>query len=378
MKRSLVRTLVALVALWSWAPVSGSGAAEAALSPAAVPELAVSSVRGGLEHPWDLAFTPDGTMVVTERPGRIWARLPDGTTRQLTADLSDLFVSGETGLMSVEPDPGFSANRRLYTCQGREGPEGRSVAVVAWVADPGWTRLDRVADPLVGGLPATSGRHGGCRLRFGADFALYVGTGDAADADNPQNLASLGGKVLRVDPANGLPPPDNPFLNVPGSDPRLFTAGHRNVQGLALRPGTTQMWAVEHGPDRDDEINLQQGGGNYGWRPGPGYDESVPMTADGVPAVWSSGVPTVATSGATFLVGPAWGDWEGALAVAELRGAALEIFTLQGDAIVASTRPAALAGTFGRLRTPRLGPDGALYVTTDNGGDDQVLRIAPA
>jgi aldose sugar dehydrogenase len=100
--------------------------------------------------------------------------------------------------------------------------------------------------------------------------------------------------------------------------------------------------------------------------------------AGGVPAKWSSGAPTVATSGATFLVGSAWGAWQGALAVAELRGAALEVFQLQGDSIVASTKPAALAGTFGRLRTPRLGPDGSLYITTDNGGgNDQVLRVTP-
>jgi aldose sugar dehydrogenase len=342
----------------------------------AQPNLAISSVFGGLDHPWDLAFAADGTMVVTERPGRISVRLPDGTTRQLVADLSDLFVSGETGLMSIELDPNFATNRRLYTCQGEVGP---TVQVVAWVADPGWTRLDRVADPLVGGLPSTSGRHGGCRLRFGPDDALFVGTGDAADSNNPQNLASLGGKVLRVDRNTGGAAPGNPFATTAGADPRIFSYGHRNVQGLAWRPGTFEIWEVEHGPTRDDEVNLLQAGGNFGWAPGPGYDESVPMTfAGGVPARWSSGAPPVATSGATFLTGAAWGGWEGALAVAELRGTALEIFQLQGDAIVASTKPAALAGTFGRLRTPRMGPDGALYVTTDNGGNDQVLRIAPS
>ena len=206
-----------------------------------------------------------------------------------------------------------------------------------------------------------------------------MGTGDAADPGNPQNLASLGGKVLRIDPATGAAAPGNPFTTTPGADPRILTYGHRNVQGLAVRPGSGQVWSAEHGPTRDDEINLLQAGGNYGWAPGPGYDENVPMTfAGAVAAKWSSGSPTVATSGATFLVGRQWGAFEGALAVGELRGVALEIFQLQGDDVVGSNRPAGFIGNLGRLRTPRMGPDGALYLTTDNGGNDQVLRITPS
>lgn len=341
------------------------------------PNLTVSGLIGGLTNPWDIAFAPDGTMFLTERPGRLSVRLPDGTFHQLNADMSDLFVAGETGLMGIEVDPNFATNRRIFTCQGRVGP---SVQVVAWVVDAGYTQAVRSADPLVGGLPSTSGRHGGCRPRFGPDGYLWIGTGDATTGSNPQNLASLGGKVLRVDPQTGRPAPGNPFVGIPGADPRIYTYGHRNVQGLAPRPGTNQMWAVEQGPDRDDEINLLQPGGNYGWNPVPGYNEAVPMTFDGgVPARWSSGFPTVAPCGGTFITGAAWGRWDGALAVGELKAQLLRIFLLNGDNIVDSRAPGQLIGTYGRIRTPRMGPDGSLYLTTDNGGgSDWVLRITPS
>lgn len=361
---------------------NASGAADLAASygeatvvaPPAVPGLTVDVIAAGLTNPWDVAFTPDGTMLVTERPGRLSVRLPDGTFRPLTADLSDLLVSGETGLMGIEVDPGFAANRRFYTCQGRVGP---SVQVVAWTVDAAYTTATRVADPLVGGLPSSGGRHGGCRPRIGADGALWIGTGDAAVGTNPQDVTSLGGKVLRVDPATGQGLPGNPFVGG-GGDPRIYSFGHRNVQGLAVRPGTAEMWAVEQGTDRDDEVNLLQPGGNYGYDPVPGYNEAVPMTfAGGVPARWSSGFPTLALSGGTFLSGAGWGAWNGALVAGALKNQSLRVFVLQGDSVVDVQSPPELAGTYGRLRTPRLGPDGSLYVTTDNGGGDLILRVTP-
>ncbi len=200
------------------------------------PGLDVTPAHSGLDHPWDVAFAPDGTAVLTERPGRLSAILPDGTFRPLAADLSDLFVAGETGLLGVAVDPAFTSNRRIYTCQGALGP---SIQVVAWVVDAGWTRADRVASPVVGGLPSISGRHGGCRLLVGPDGQLWIGTGDAAVGSTPQDLTSLGGKVLRVDPATGGGSAGNPFAASP--DPatrRIWSYGHRNVQGLAVRPGT--------------------------------------------------------------------------------------------------------------------------------------------
>ena len=289
------------------------------------PNLQISTVLSGLSNPWDVAQAPDGTLLVTERAGRLTARLPDGSTRALAADFGDLFVSGETGLLGLEIDPAFASNRRIYTCQGAPGP---SVKVVAWVVDGGWTQVTRATDPLVGGLPSSSGRHGGCRLRITPDGSLWVGTGDAAVGSTPQNLNSLGGKVLRVNRFTGAAAAGNPAL---GGDPRIVSYGHRNVQGLAVRPAYNDVWVAEHGPDRDDEVNQIILGGNYGWNPVPGYNEAVPMTDFGafpgaVPARWASGAPTLAVSGADFLRGRAWNVWQGGLAVATLKNSTLRLF----------------------------------------------------
>ena len=341
----------------------------------APPDLRVATLVSGLSIPWDFAFTPDGTMLFTQRRGVLSSRLADGTVQTIDADFGDLFARGETGLMGIVVDPRFASNRRFYTCQGHTGPE---IQVIAWSIDAAYTQATRVADPLIGGLPATSGRHGGCRLRFGPEGYLWIATGDAASGTVPQDLASLGGKVLRVDASTGAGAPTNPF-----APSRVYTYGHRNVQGLALRPGTSQMWSVEHGPSVDDEINRLVAGRNYGWDPVPGYNESVAMTdlakyPEAVEAKWSSGSPTLATSGGIFLDGEQWGVWEGRLAVAALKDRKLRLFEFTPDgAFVSQVIVSELDGAFGRLRTPMMGPDGALYVSTSNGGgSDRILRIA--
>ena len=341
------------------------------------PAITVVELVSGLSIPWGIAFTPDGTMLFTQRSGVLSARLTDGTVQTVTADFSDLRARGETGLMGIVVDPGFASNRRFYTCQGHTGPE---IQVIAWTLNVDHTAATRVADPLVGSLPAASGgRHGGCRLRFGPQGYLWIATGDAASGTVPQNLSSLGGKVLRVDASTGTAAPGNPL------ETRVYTYGHRNVQGLARRPGTNQMWSVEHGPSIDDEINLLVKGGNYGWNPVPGYNESVPMTdlaqfPDAVEAKWSSGDPTLATSGGIFLDGDDWDEWEGRLAVATLKASELHIldFTANGTFVSQVVVPA-LDGAYGRLRTPIMGPDGALYLTTSNGGGrDKILKVVPS
>ena len=362
----------------------GAGKAASAVLALAVAEqepvldLSVHEFVSGLSIPWGLAFAPDGTMLFTQKSGLLRARLTDGTIRPVTADFHDLFVSGETGLMAIVVDPDFATNRRFYTCQGHTGTE---VQVIAWTIDATYAAASRADDPLVGGLPSR-GRHGGCRLRFGPQGYLWIATGDAAIGTNPQNLSSLGGKVLRVDATTGTGAPGNPFP----SSPLIYSYGHRNIQGLALRPGTAQMWSVEHGPSRDDEINLLVSGGNYGWDPAlaHGYDESVPMTdrvkfPDAVEAKWSSGDNTLATGGGIFLEGDEWGRWEGRLAVASLKDMTLRVFEFAADGtLLSEVIVDSLEDTYGRLRTPMLGPDGALYVSTSNGGSrDKILRVAP-
>ena len=345
-----------------------------------MPRLTVTTLASNLTIPWDLDFTPDGTMLFTERAGKLSARLTDGTVQAVTAALGDVYAVGESGLMAIVVDPDFTTNRRFYTCQAHTGPE---VQVIAWTIDSGYTAATRAADPLVGGIPAkaNSGRHSGCRLRFGPDGHLWVATGDAATASTPQDKNSLGGKVLRVNPSTGAGVAGNPFA----AAPQIYSFGHRNIQGLALRPGTRQMWVVEHGPTTDDEINLLASGGNYGWdptRPGSTYYEGVPMTdltkfPGAVPAKWSSGRPTLATSGGIFLEGDGWRGWEGRLAVASLKDRSLRLFEFNsGGDLVSEVHVSSLSNSYGRLRTPMLGPDGALYLTTSNGSAaDRILRV---
>ena len=338
----------------------------------------------GLTVPWDLGFTPDGRMLFTERRGVLKARLTDGAVQEIAADFDDLFVHGHTRLLALVADPNFASNRRFYTLQGHTG---REMQVIAWTIDANYTTATRVADPLVGGMPVGIGRlHSGGRLLFGPQGYLWIAVGEGYSGTAPQDLSSLGGKVLRIDSQTGAAAPGNPF-----ESSLVYVYGFRNPQGLALRPSTNQVWLVDHGPAYDDEINLLVAGDNYGWNPVPdegaqdSYDETTtPMTdvvkfPDAVEAKWTSRDLSIAPSGGTFLEGDDWEDWEGRLAVAALNTQSLRIFefTSSGDYVSHVVVPELLA-TYGRLRSPVLGPDGALYITTSNEEreKDRIFRVS--
>ena len=349
----------------------------------AAPRLKVRTVVAGLENPWDVKPIGGGSLLVTERDKARLSVVRNGTRRTVRFPRSRVWVSGETGLMSLAVDPRFRQTRHFWTCQGWKANGGQDVRVSVWKLSAS-ARRARLVRHVVTGIPTTSGRHGGCRLLLdsGSD-ALYIGTGDAADPANPRNLTSLGGKVLRVHRLTGAAMADNPYAAA--SDPRqrlVFTYGHRNVQGLAQRPGDGAVVSVEHGSYRDDEVNALTPGADFWWNPGPGYDESVPMTDQGLPgqqtdAIWSSGTPTIATSGAAWTSGSAWGEYASALAVATLGGERM-IFIRFDEALrqVDVSTPAAMR-RYGRLRSVTSLPNGDLLVTTSNGVDDRVLRVSP-
>ena len=343
-----------------------------------LPQIQTEVVASDLRIPWDIESLPDGSLVVTERPGGLVRIQPDGSAIQVNLDLSDLYVSGETGMMGLAIDPDFTDNRRIYTCQGHQEP--REIQVIAWTFDSTLTQVSRVQDPLVGGLPLQTGRHGGCQLEFGSDGFLFIGTGDSASGSEPQDLTSLGGKVLRVDPLTGLAPPSNPFAGSTDPNTRLvYSYGHRNVQGLGLRPSSGDMWSVEHGPDRDDEVNRLVPGGNAGWDPVPGYNERVPMTnlglANAYPAAFSTGAPALALSGGDWVNDRAWGPLNGALGVAALKNQTLRFLFFNGEGLYLGQR-LILDGEFGRLRAVHQSPDGSVYVSTST-GNDRVVRLTP-
>lgn len=349
----------------------GSGGCGAASSPQGI-RLEVEDLIVGLDKPWDIAWLPNGNALVTERPGRLDVFVDGPNAPPFVFSFDDVVARGEGGVMGLEVDPEFATNGYVYVCTTSNAGGANDVRLVRLtLATP---EGDAVVDrrDIVTGMPYSTGRHSGCRPRFGPDGFLWVGTGDAAIGTTPQDDRSLGGKVLRID-RDGLAASGNP------SGLRWYSKGHRNIQGMAFRSDGLGM-SAEHGPSVDDEINLLVPG-NFGWDPVPGYDESVPMTdldkfPGAVEAVWSSGSPTLALSGAAFIEGEDWGEWNGALAVATLKAQHLHVYVVDSGGNV--TREARVIGDQGRLRSPRLGPDGLLYLTTDGGdGGGKVLRVTP-
>ena len=260
--------------------------------------------------------------------------------------------------------------------------------VVRWVVNSSVTGLSNRTD-IVTGINYSSGRHAGCRPRFKpGTLQLYVGTGDAATGSFPQNPWSLAGKILRVD-GNGVGIPGNPGGVY---DPRIYSWGHRNVQGIAFQAGTGSGLSVEHGTDVDDEVNWIVPG-NFGWNPdngAGGYDESTPMTRPGgIGAVWRSGdslTPpsnpgvTIAPSGATFLSGRQWKGWNGAVAVAVLKDMQLRIMLPNSMGLIGGNNFVAnLGGSVPRLRSAVEGPDGRLYIATDDDSPTGAIwRVTPS
>lgn len=335
-------------------------------------DLQVEDFITGLDKPWDIAWLPNGTVLVTERPGRVNVYLDGPDAGPVVIPLTDVVARGEGGVMGLEVDPSFASNGYVYVCTTSSAgadDDVRLVRLTLRVPDG-----DQVIDrrDIVTGMPYSTGRHSGCRPRFGPDGNLWVGTGDAAIGTTAQDDASLGGKVLRID-RDGVAVADNP------SGLRWLSKGHRNIQGIAFRSDGVGV-STEHGPDVDDEINLLVAG-NFGWDPIPGYNESVPMTdlekfPDAIEAVWSSGSPTLALSGATFIEGDAWGNWNGVLAVATLKAQHLHIYVVDSEGKVSGEER--VIRDEGRLRSPRQGPDGLLYITNDGGsGSGKVLRVTP-
>lgn len=333
------------------------------------PALTETIVRTGLRIPWDLAFAPDGRMVVTERVGNIlvYASRDPGAALLSNTAVAGVRAEGEAGLMSIELDPAFASNGLLYVCVS--------------VTDEGQWRNQVLRYRMQGNAPVfdayvirrgmlANSNHDGCRIRFGPDGKLWVTMGDAGSSSRAQDPNSLNGKVLRVN-SDGSIPTDNPIMPGAAARSAVYTMGNRNPQGLTFQPGTGTPFEVEHGDSTHDEINILVSGGNYGY--------PIVRGSDGpggyLDPAWSSGTITIATSGADFATGASWGTWDGSLFVAQLKDADLRRFTVSGG--VATQQEILLDNKYGRLRTVRLGPDGSLYVTTSAGTGDRVIRLTP-
>ena len=381
--RTMLGSLALVLALPA-AAVAAGGHEPGSTAARTTPALQVVRVVEGLDHPWDVKVLPDGALLFTERDRARLSTYANGQRQTVAFPSGRIWVSGETGLMSLEVDPDFVTNRRVDTCSGwQRNGGGHDVRVSAWRLSKDETRA-RHLDTLVSGFPTSTGRHGGCRLLITRNGSLLVGTGDAAETRNPQDLHSLGGKTLRLDRMTGRPWPTNPWRHADNPRKRYVqTYGHRNVQGLAQRRDGS-LWNVEQGTYRDDEVNKLVNGGNSGWQPGPGYDESPPMTDQSLPgrqinARWSSGDPTLATSGGTFVYGAAWGRYAGTLAVCALKASRVVFLKFDTDGHLRSATAPSSLQQYGRIRSATLTPDHDLLLTTDNGGgSDVILRVTPS
>jgi glucose/arabinose dehydrogenase len=329
----------------------------------------VETVLTGLEVPWSLNFAPDGRLFVTERPGRVRIVTLGGAS-ELALSLDGVFVQGEAGLLGLALDPEFAQNHFVYLYYSASVPGGGVNRVVRYREVN--SRLgERLV--LLDNIPAAQ-IHDGGRLRFGPDGLLYASAGDAADANNAQDVASLAGKILRLN-RDGTTPRDNRF-----SSP-VFTYGHRNPQGFDWHPTSGEIWESEHGNNGNDEVNAIRTGLNFGW---PRIEGASTMSGMEAPITFFS--PSIAPSGASFYRGQRVPQFVNNFFVATLRGMHLLRLTVDPSARRVTAQERLLEGTFGRLRDVVSGPDGYLYFCTNNrdgrgnpmSGDDRVLRIVPA
>ncbi len=370
----LVVLLLAGVAAWvSWSPPVTKQQAEQRGNQDVT--LKAETVLAGLQNPWDVAFLPSGTLVFSERGGQV-SKLVDGQ-RVVIHRIADVQARGEGGLTGMALDSDFATNNYMYTCYNSTAGD---VRVVRWKLSDAATELSGPT-PIVTGIPSNaSGRHSGCRIKSGKDGTLWIGTGDAAQSSHPQDLQSLGGKILRVT-RDGHPVEGN----ITSGDTRIFNYGHRNVQGIALFDEPVDGvygYSIEHGSGVDDEVNLIRAG-NFGWDPLPPYDESVPMTdkakfPEAIGAIWRSGDATVAPSGGGIIRGEQWGEYDGSLAMAVLKDQHLRILKFDAEGGYSLTSEEVFfQRDFGRLRSATMGPDDSLYLTTDNSFDDKIIKVTP-
>jgi glucose/arabinose dehydrogenase len=340
--------------------------------------IKVETVAEGLVNPWGLEILPDGRFLVTERPGRLRIVERNGTLSAPIAGLPQIAARGQGGLLDVALDPGFARNRTIYISFSEPGEGGSGTSVLR--ARLGTGRLDSVRviyrqQPKVG-----SSSHFGSRVIVAPDGKLFITQGDRASYRNEaQNLGSLIGKIVRINP-DGTIPSDNPFVRRQGARPEIWSYGHRNVQAAALDP-SGRLWTVEHGARGGDELNHPEAGKNYGWPViSYGRDYSGATIGEGTAKegmeqpvyYWD---PVIAPSGMTFYTGDAFRDWKGSALIGGMSPGRLVRLTLRDGKVSGETQ---YLGDLGeRIRDVRQGADGLVYVITDS-SNGRILRLSPA
>ena len=347
----------------------------------------VKTVVEGLANPWAIAFLPDGKMLVTERPGRLRIVAVDGSLSEPVTGLPAVYAKGQGGLLGLAIDPSFRKNGLIYWSYA-ENPEGKftntAVARGKLVIAADGSGVVENAQVIFRQAPSLeSTLHYGGRLVFAPDGKLFITLGERSILPGrvqAQRLDGLLGKVVRINP-DGSIPKDNPFVSSPGARPEIWSLGHRNVQGAALNPATGKLWTIEHGARGGDELNIPQAGKDYGWPTitygieylgGPiGEGMTAKLGMEQPIYFWD---PVIAPSGLAFYSAGLFPKWKGSLFIGGLASTSVTRLTLDGDKVVGEER--IVTELKERIRDVVVGPDGALYLATDN-AEGRILKLVP-
>jgi glucose/arabinose dehydrogenase len=335
----------------------------------------LETVASGIAVPWGMTWLPDGTLLITEKSGKLYA-VKDSVKTEIK-NVPKVYSRGQGGLLDIALHPNYAKNGWIYITYSSEDGEGNGAhtkLIRAKIIDGSLTQIESIylATPKT-----TKAHHFGSRIVFDNDGFLYFSVGERGDHFvNPQDIKRDGGKIYRLND-DGSIPKDNPFVGQAGAKEAIYSYGHRNPQGMAKNPVTGEIWAHEHGPQGGDEINIVKKGVNYGWPVvtyGIDYDGTTISTEKEKPGIekpifyW---LPSIAPSGMTFVTSDRYPDWKGHLLVGSLKFQYLELLKLKGSEVIDRQK---IATDIGRLRNVVQGPDGYIYIAVEGKG---ILKIIP-
>ena len=382
MSRVISRLVAGVLVLLGTATLSGN-----TMFTSAVHDYRVVTVVDGLVQPWSIAFLPGGDMLITERPGRLRIVRQGKLLPQPVEGIPKVFTSSQGGLLEVMPHPDFTSNRLLYLTYSKAGAtdaQATTTLIRGRFENDRLTNVQQLFEATAQGRNHFSGK-----IAFDGKGYLFLSTGDRQappegnlEAHPAQDVSNHQGKIIRLHD-DGRVPADNPLLKRPGARPEIWSYGHRNVQGLAIHPVTGDLWANEHGPQGGDELNRIQPGMNYGW-PVIGYGVNYTTGAaihagthrDGMQQPVNVWVPSIGISGLMIYTGDKFPQWKGNMFAGGMNGQQLSRLTLDGQRVVSQEL---LVQRMGRIRDVRQGPDGYIYLVTDDreGKPTPVYRMEP-